>query len=151
MIKSCRSIVIAGEQFRAILKLAEIAYPEECCGLLSGDQKDGVLRIDNFHASDNFAEDRFRRFEVDPSLHLRLQRALRGTARRIVGVYHSHPNGTTQPSPIDIEAAWEVDFVWVIISVRDGQALQCAAHTFINNVREMRFMEVPFNIVDSAL
>ena len=38
------------------------------------------------------------RFEIDPAEQIKLMRALRGAGREIIGCYHSHPNGSAEPS-----------------------------------------------------
>lgn len=103
----------------------ESAYPEECCGLLIGhDRSDHSLTVTNLVPTRNVAQDRRRHFEVDPTVHLRWQRDLRGTRHRIVGHYHSHPDGQAEPSPCDRANIVDGDLVWVILSVASGVAGQ---------------------------
>ena len=74
-------------------------------------------------ASVNVAEPpRTRRFEVDPKLRLRLERALRESPDSVIGVYHSHPDGSAEPSETDISMIFEPDMVWLITAVTDGRA-----------------------------
>ena len=54
--------------------------------------------------------------------------ALPGAARRIIGHYLSHPEGTARPSATDLSMAWEPDLVWLITAVVGGQAVQSTAH-----------------------
>ena len=149
MSPSPAAVVIEPDRLRAIVDHAEAAFPQECCGLLSGDGADGVIRIDEIHASENIATEPNRRFEVDPALRLRLQRTLRHGGGRVVGIYHSHPNGPAQPSSRDLEAAWEPDLVWLIVGVRQGQAVQCTSHVLIEAEEEARFTEVPLTTTDT--
>lgn len=142
--------MINPDRLRAIVDHAEAAYPQECCGLLSGDGADSVIRIDEVHISENIAAEPDRRFEVDPALRLRLQRTLRDGGRRVVGIYHSHPNGPAQPSTWDLEAAWEPDLVWLIVGVRHGQAVQCTSHVLIEVEGQVKFTEVPLTTTDTS-
>ena len=144
------TVSIAPDHLRAIIDSAEAAYPEECCGLLSGSEADGVVSVDDVHGSDNLAADRSRRFEVDPALRLRLQRTLRGSAHHVVGIYHSHPDGPAQPSPRDLDAAWEPDLVWLVVAVRNGQAIQVTAHVLAEEGGRTRFTEVPLTTTDGS-
>ncbi|MFQ5348266.1 MAG: M67 family metallopeptidase, partial [Rhodothalassiaceae bacterium] len=59
------------------------------------------------------------RFEIDPRVHLRLQRDLRGSDRQIVGLFHSHPQGAAQPSAIDRAEAAYAGWVWLITAIVD--------------------------------
>ena len=117
-------ILLSPAQLQAIERAAEAAYPEEACGLLVGRSvPDGVWQVSAVEASINVAEPpRTRRFEVDPKLRLRLERALRDSPDSIVGVYHSHPNGSAAPSETDISMIFEPDMVWLITAVADGMA-----------------------------
>ena len=93
------------------------ARPEEACGLLVGAGEQ-VVRIE---PAENVAEDRRRRFEVDPRLLLRLHRELRGGPLSVLGVYHSHPAGRPEPSPTDLAKALDPELVWLIVGA-DGAA-----------------------------
>ena len=68
------------------------------------------------HPSPNRAPDPQTAFEIDPSLHFALLRALRGTERAVVGCYHSHPTGKAEPSTRDRANGCEDGFVWVILA-----------------------------------
>lgn len=100
---------------------AEAAFPQEACGLLiGGGARDGVA-VKDVVPSVNVADDPARRFEVDPALHLRIQRELRGTGWQVVGVYHSHPDGAAQPSAEDVACIVDPAMIWVILpSTADG-------------------------------
>ena len=118
------SVQLTHEQLQAIERAAEAAYPEEACGLLVGrcDPGEGY-RVNAVEASANVASPpRTRRFEVDPKLRLRLERQLRESRDSVIGVYHSHPNGSAEPSETDISMIFEPDMVWLITAVVDGEA-----------------------------
>jgi proteasome lid subunit RPN8/RPN11 len=111
---------------------AEDAYPEECCGLLIGRDGDaGALLLERLAPSANLAEDRRRRFEIDPALYWDLRRTLAGSRERLLGLYHSHPDGSATPSTADVAAAWEVDWIWLIVPVAAGRAGIPLAHRLV--------------------
>lgn len=89
---------IPAELIRRILSHAVDTYPAECCGLLvgRGEQVHAVEPVRNLHA-----HDRQDRFEIDPVDHVRVFEAARAVGDRIIGCYHSHPNGLAQPSSLD--------------------------------------------------
>lgn len=94
------------------------AWPEEACGLLVGREDGDGLRVTRVAASPNVAEgDRRRRFEVSPQLRFDLMRELRGGADRLIGHFHSHPDGPAVPSAHDRERAFEPDLIWLILPV----------------------------------
>lgn len=99
-----------------------LAYPEESCGLLVGKGDEPHIQITRAFESKNITkEPKHDHFEIDPALRLSLQRKLRelGSGEKIVGVYHSHPDGLPLPSDIDISRAHEPDLLWLIISIND--------------------------------
>ena len=95
---------IAGEALAAL--------PRECCGLMEGVRDGDSVAVTVLHPSPNLASDPDR-FEIDPALQFRLLRE----GRAVVGCYHSHPRGTAQPSPRDVEGAGEAGFIWLIAGV----------------------------------
>jgi len=114
---------------------AERAYPEECCGLLVGEgDPTGTITVARVVSSPNVASSsRGDSFEVDPKLRFDLMRELGGSALRIVGHYHSHPDHSARPSRRDIEMAWEPELVWLITSVIGGRAVRTTAHVIDRN------------------
>lgn len=94
------------------------AQPRESCGILLGAQTDNGWRVTGIEESRNIApQDRNDRFEIDPVLLLRTQKAARAGGPRMVGVYHSHPNGRAEPSETDLAAAWQTGMIWLISAV----------------------------------
>ena len=97
-----------------ILAAAARAYPNECCGLIEGVRDGNGWRALALHEAKNLAEDPSAHFLDDPQTHFGLLRALRGTAREIIGCYHSHPDGAPVPSDTDRASASEDGFLWLI-------------------------------------
>jgi len=104
-----------------ILAAAIEAFPSEACGLLAGYQQNSDMVVDEVVVSNNLAADPQTAFEVDPSLRIQLAKQVRGTERTIVGHFHSHPTGSTNPSPRDLAAAYEPGLVWLIVGMREGK------------------------------
>lgn len=94
---------------------AAMAGAEECCGLMLGDG-DG---IDALLASRNMAAERERHFEIDPQLLIDAHRAARAGGKRLIGYYHSHPNGLPRPSATDRAMAAGDGMIWAIVARGD--------------------------------
>jgi proteasome lid subunit RPN8/RPN11 len=83
------------------------AYPEECCGILVGTEREGgkevydVIRIGN--AKD---ENRTRRFLITPAEYKRAEEAAAAEGLGVMGFYHSHPDHPARPSQFDLDHAW---------------------------------------------
>jgi proteasome lid subunit RPN8/RPN11 len=95
--------------------LAEAAAtPErEVCGLLFGPVADVVTDV---RPCANIAMNPADRFEIDPAALIGAHKAERAGGPRLVGCYHSHPNGVGEPSVRDREAAWGSDTFWLIVA-----------------------------------
>jgi proteasome lid subunit RPN8/RPN11 len=97
-----------------VLLAASRAFPSECCGLIEGaDTADGWCAL-AVHEAKNIAEDPQRRFLIDPQAQFDLMRALRDTNTRIIGCFHSHPDGDPSPSAADRVEAYESGFLYLI-------------------------------------
>ena len=114
-------ITLAAADVQVLAAAAEAAYPSEACGLLEGRMESGVVVVTRAHVSTNVAQSARNRFEVDPRLILRLHRELRGGPTRVVGVWHSHTNGSAEPSATDLASAYEPELIWVITPVAQGR------------------------------
>jgi proteasome lid subunit RPN8/RPN11 len=86
--------------------------PNECCGLLVGTDHliDEAVPARNVVAHPS-------RYQIDPQQHIDLNRRLRGTARSVIGAYHSHPRSEATPSPRDLQEAHYPEFIWLIVSL----------------------------------
>ena len=109
-----RVLHIAKHLSDLILAAARDAFPNECCGLIEGVAQDEGWRALALHPARNLASNPEAEFLVDPQTQFDLLHRLRGTERRIIGCFHSHPNGDAAPSDTDRAGALEPDFVWVI-------------------------------------
>jgi len=87
------------------------AVPDrEICGLLFGS----VSRVDRAQPVDNVAERPADTVEIDPRALFAALRAERAGGDKVIGHYHSHPNGSAEPSPRDLAAA-EPGKLWLIL------------------------------------
>jgi predicted GIY-YIG superfamily endonuclease/proteasome lid subunit RPN8/RPN11 len=114
---------IAPETLDAILSHAAEAHPKECCGLLLGEE----ARITHAHPTANVHPDPATHFEIDPAALIAAHKAERAGGPRVVGYYHSHPNGRAEPSPTDRASSVRDGKVWAIVAdggvrfFRDGE------------------------------
>jgi len=97
--------------------------------LIEGVRNGDAIEALRLHPIRNLASEDDR-FEIDPAEHIRLLRTLRGTARGIVGCYHSHPNGKSVPSPRDRSEACEENFVWLIAGADETAAFVASGEDF---------------------
>lgn len=124
---------VAGALHLAAAALAEVrahavaAYPEECCGALLGRDVGacGIGRVvtQAVPAENRWAGPREARFLIPAGdvRALEAQAARRGLS--LVGFYHSHPDGRTEPSKHDRAHAWPW-YSYLIVAVSAGGAGQ---------------------------
>ena len=114
----------------AMMQAAEVAYPNECCGLLIGQNiQDNSFIISETASSPNIARgDHRNSFEVDPQVRFNVLHKLSGGKKRIIGHYHSHPDHGSKPSERDFKMALEPEMVWLIVAVENGLAQRPKAH-----------------------
>lgn len=76
---------------RAILKHAEEGYPEEICGVVVS-----TVAGDKYVRCKNIAKDPLQDFKMCPESYMDAE-----DVGEVVGIVHSHPDGTTRPSSYD--------------------------------------------------
>jgi proteasome lid subunit RPN8/RPN11 len=104
------AIEIGHEILNALLGAAAEAPGREVCGLLFGSER----RIDRAEPAENVADHPRDTFEIDPKALFEALRAERAGGPRLIGHYHSHPNGSAEPSARD-RAAAEPGKYWLIL------------------------------------
>jgi len=100
----------------ALSDAAKATPDREICGLLFGPPG----RIDRAEPADNVADRPADMFEIDPRALFAALRAERAGGDRLIGHYHSHPNGSALPSPRDLAAA-EPGKYWLILGSGDAR------------------------------
>lgn len=92
--------------------------PNECCGLIGGDEHE----MRSVHRARN-AANTWLRYEVHPSDQIRIMDQIEADGEEMVGIYHSHTKSEAYPSLTDINlaAAWP-DPLYLICSVADRDA-----------------------------
>ncbi len=88
------------------------AAPCEACGLLFG----AAAEISGWQATENVAETPESRFEIDPAALFVALRAERSGGQAIAGYWHSHPNGSAEPSATDAAMAAGDGKLWLIVA-----------------------------------
>lgn len=96
-----------------LLAQARRAGADECCGLLCGPDDAQIKQV---IPARNVASDRQHYFEIDPVALIAAERASRRRDPVLIGTYHSHPNGLTQPSATDAQLAADDGRIWLIIA-----------------------------------
>lgn len=102
---------ISSALHQRLLDEARAAHPNECCGLLLGQDN----RIADVRACRNVASDPARRFEIDPVALIAALRSARDGGPAVLGFFHSHPGGNAEPSVRDAADGAGDGRLWLII------------------------------------
>jgi proteasome lid subunit RPN8/RPN11 len=113
---------IGEAELAAIARHARAAYPEECCGILLGttDENDAAEVSAAAAVPNREADDRRRRYRIDPETICSVEEEAERAGHKIVGFYHSHADHPAAPSPTDRELAWPW-YRYLIIPVSQGR------------------------------
>lgn len=108
------------QQEQEIHRIATLAYPNECCGLLIGTDDGRARTVEKVKAAANQRIDSLHdRYLIDPEEIRDVEKELRGSSSQIIGFFHSHPDVPAQPSRFDLDHAWPWYF-YLIVSVVQG-------------------------------
>lgn len=135
------SVSISSVVLDAIHAEARAAHPRECCGLLLGAS--GRDDVDALLPAANVAANPLTAFEIDPAILLAAHRAARAGGAAVLGCYHSHPQGSAEPSPTDAANAEPGGALWLIVSEPEDRVWRAVADGQVHE----RFDPVPFVVI----
>jgi len=104
------NLSLSSEQIEEMQRHVEDCLPEEGCGILGGfaDRVEWVIPITNMlHSS--------TRFQMDPREQIDAFFKIEDAGGKLIGIYHSHPNGPEFPSESDVrESAFPeaIHIIW---------------------------------------
>ena len=136
---------IAGPILHELYAHALEAYPEECCGLLTGADRvrfRGVHRCRNemtrLHRHDrlNYPRDGTQAFHMNEADYLDVVRKAEARHENVTGVYHSHVDADAYFSELDQDFASQPLFPFpdadhIVVSVLDGKVRGAGAFRFL--------------------
>jgi proteasome lid subunit RPN8/RPN11 len=107
------SVKLASPAIETMIAAAGAAHPHEACGLLLGDN----ATITAARTTANVAAQPETHFEIDPAALIAAHRVARAQGARVIGYFHSHPNGRATPSPTDRAMAAHDGRIWAIVTL----------------------------------
>lgn len=109
-----RRFQLAPGMVSEIIAHARAGYPEEVCGIISG-QADRAIALYRGH---NIVSTPRVAYELDTDTLMRLL-DFEEEGLELAAIYHSHPSGPETPSPADVAQAYYPDAVYIICSLKD--------------------------------
>ncbi len=124
-------------------------YPEECCGILVGFDRDGDHIVTESHRARNVAEERrHERYLIDERKLIDVMKGVRGSEADVIGFYHSHPDYPSRPSGFDTETAAWPGYSYLIASVEKQGVV--SARSWIMSDDEGEFVEEPMKVEETG-
>jgi proteasome lid subunit RPN8/RPN11 len=110
-------------QHRRILAHCYDGLPDEACGLLAGpvDERDEPTGVVNAVYPCRNSEASARTYTVDSRDLIKAMRDAESRGDRLISVFHSHTHTVAYPSPTDVAQAMEPGWLYVIVSLKDGE------------------------------
>jgi proteasome lid subunit RPN8/RPN11 len=109
-------LLIEKQVLTGMIEHAE-ANGDECCGFFFGHEQEGNRTLTKFLVVKNVSiANQHNNFEIASDDYLRAESLAERENLALLGVYHSHPNGSSLPSEYDRLAA-QPNFSYVILSV----------------------------------
>jgi desampylase len=103
--------------YDAIVEHAREGVPHEICGVLGGEYGEECSRVESVQQAENVAERPETRYYIDPEEQLELIDGIEDGGSDVVGFYHSHPAGPTEPSETDADRATWPGLSYVIVAL----------------------------------
>lgn len=107
---------LSREIYEELLRHAHDDAPNECCGLIGGE--DGVAKT--VYRARN-AEASPLRYNLDPQDQFRIMTEMDERGEELAAIYHSHTASAAYPSQTDINLAAYPDALYLIVSVAEGE------------------------------
>lgn len=108
------ALTIPSMEYEAMIRYLLSVYPLEGCGLMAGRQQ-CVQRL--YHV-ENILHSPVA-YKMDPRQQLEAMLAVENAGLRLLGIYHSHPQGPETPSRDDVTRATYPEVAYVIVSLAD--------------------------------
>jgi proteasome lid subunit RPN8/RPN11 len=128
-----RSVRLAPREVERLKSWTRAAAPDEACGVFLGHRAEeptgARVEVVEVLLGRNLATAAARAFELHPEDHLAAELAAQAAGLEVVGVWHSHPNGTAAPSAADRADAWE-SWVHAIVGRSGAGELEVRAFGF---------------------
>jgi proteasome lid subunit RPN8/RPN11 len=133
---------LSSQQVDEILADARAASPEECCGLLGGN--DSAAK--SLYKLRNIAANPLVTYEAAPEELFNAQRLMRERDEELLAIYHSHPRAAEpSPSETDVRLAYYPAAVYLIVGLGGAEPV---LRGFEISEKEHRWTTVEYEIRD---
>jgi len=128
------------QDYLAIVGHCYDGLPDEACGMLAGRLQAGTLlpdgRVEAVYTCRN-ADASAKTYTVDSRDLIRALRDADSKGLELIGVFHSHTHTDAWPSPTDVRQAAEPNWLYVIVSLKDGDPVLRSFRITDGNIGEV--------------
>jgi proteasome lid subunit RPN8/RPN11 len=126
---------------KKLIDHAKSQLPNEACGLLAGEEIDGLRRVKQVYLIDN--EDASpEHFSMSPQNQLAAIKDMRQKGLTLLGNWHSHPGTPSRPSPEDVKLAYDPYASYLILSLEAPQVPNLNAFHIQNGEYQWDILEI---------
>jgi proteasome lid subunit RPN8/RPN11 len=100
---------------RLIIDHCVLALPNEGCGLIASDGDGHVVAV---YPTCN-QEESPTGYTVPPEEHFAALNDAESNGWELSGVFHSHPHGSAKPSMVDVAAALDPEWIYLVVGLGD--------------------------------
>jgi proteasome lid subunit RPN8/RPN11 len=113
-------LTVSPAVYDAIVDHVREGVPREVCGILGGEYGAETSHAVTVRRAENVANTPRTAYRIDPAEQLELMEAIEQAGRAVVGFYHSHPDGPSQPSGTDVARATWRGYSYLIAARAEG-------------------------------
>ena len=124
--KQAHTITLSHDIKHRMIDHAQRELPDECCGVLLG--KNSIVRIVPMKSTPAAPDSYF----MDPEQQVAVFTEMESRGEKLIGIYHSHPEGPPEPSGMDLQLAFHPEAVYFIISLEDKDRPEIKAFVLEN-------------------
>jgi proteasome lid subunit RPN8/RPN11 len=139
------AIVLPGSIAKQIETEGMAAYPNECCGILIGKEKDGRRVVERLAPMKNVfdAGEQYHRFSIDPLAQIEAEKSADDAGQLVLGYYHSHPDHPARPSEYDRTHVppWSF-YSHIIVAIEKGRPAAMTAWFLDENTEQFAPVEL---------
>lgn len=134
-------VTIRKSDYERILEHARREAPLEVCGLIAGQDHDGIREIRKVYILTNI-DHTSEHFSLDPGEQLAAVMDMRKAGLKPLGNWHSHPASPSRSSEEDIRLAFDHTASYLILSLMDDEHPVLHSFHVENGVSEAEELEI---------
>lgn len=123
------SLTLPRAYVEAMIRHARAYVPQECCGLIAGQNGRAVKRYELRNVDPSVL-----RYNADPKDQLAAMSEMWEHDWDLLAIYHSHTHTPAYPSPTDVRLAFYPEAYYVIVSLQEPDLPRVRAYRIVDGV-----------------